>query len=113
MTLPGLEVAPHELGALGVSATRHVERLRASGMLGPALELRAALVLELAQRISRAPAYAVAPLAAQLREALDDLPEQGGDAWDALITAIRGAARCPNCPCPACVAARAELEVNA
>ena len=109
MSLPGLELSPTRGGALATASTRHVERLRESGMLGPALELRAALVLELAERITRAPAYAVAPLAAQLREALDDLPEQGGDAWDALITAIRSAARCDRCPCDDCTAARLEL----
>lgn len=109
MTLPGLELAPSRRGALGESATRHVERLRAAGMLGPALELRASIVLELAELISRAPAYAVAPLAAQLREAVDDLPEQGGDAWDALIAAIRGAGRCDRCDCADCTAARLEV----
>ena len=109
MTLPGLSIPPTRGGALATAATEHVDRLRTSGMLGAALELRAALVLELADRITRAPAYAVAPLAGQLREALDDLPEQGGDAWDALITAIRSAARCEHCTCPACTTARLEV----
>lgn len=110
MTLPGLERASSPNG-LAQKALDHVGRLRETGLLGEGLEMRATVVVELARRVEFAPAYAVAPLIAQLREALSDLPDQGGDAWDALIAAIRAGDRCPNCDCPRCAADREAIEL--
>lgn len=65
------------------AAAAHISQLRDAGVLGAGHELQAAIVVDLAESMVRAPGYAKANLAKELAGALERLPvAQAGDAWD-------------------------------
>lgn len=88
-TLFGLPLS--ESGRVLIDKTAaHVELLREAGVLGPAHELEAALVSDLAESLVRAPGYSKAALAQQLTAAIDRLPVLASDdAWDSWATLAR------------------------
>ena len=88
-TLFGLHLS--ESGRVLIDKTAaHVELLREAGVLGPAHELEAALVSDLAESLVRAPGYSKAALAQQLTAAIDRLPVLASDdAWDSWATLAR------------------------
>lgn len=90
MTLPGFDADQPAMHPLEAAAKRHVDRLRAAGLITDAHDLLVALVLHLASQIRWAKSYALPQLSRELREALAELPtEAAGDTWDQLLAAIQ------------------------
>ena len=84
MTAPLFGLPTSGTGAkLIAEAHAHVARLREEGVLGPGHELQAAIVVDLADSVTRAPGYARAQLVKELHQALDRLPTPAlADGWD-------------------------------